>query len=397
MKMLRICLYPHPSSKNHGCEAIAVATAKIFSESFIAKKTLLTKYEMSDSRFGDDLVCSMYDNIICCAMPHIKRWTKQWFFLQVKRIFGNASIIKWLSERFINDNEELLENNDLFVSIGGDNYCYGHPTSLYAVHNAVVRKKKKSVLWGCSIEPKAIDAEMVDDLRLYDCIIARESITFQALLEHGLTNVCLYPDPAFTLETIESSQKFPSNSIGINLSPLIMNYAADTETIRLAFKKMIDYILQNTDMNVILIPHVTASTTDDRTELEYLINSVNCPERVFWAEDQNCCRIKDIISQCRFFVGARTHATIAAYSSCVPTVVCGYSVKAKGIAKDIFGSHEHYVIPVDTISRDDELIAVFQWLWQNEKAIREHLKQVIPDFIARAGQAGREIADVLSR
>ena len=55
------------------------------------------------------------------------------------------------------------------------------------------------------------------------------------------------------------------------------------------------------------------------------------------------------------------------------------------------------MIPVDTISRDDELIAVFQWLWQNEKAIREHLKQVIPDFIARAGQAGREIADVLSR
>ena len=53
--------------------------------------------------------------------------------------------------------------------------------------------------------------------------------------------------------------------------------------------------------------------------------------------------LKGFIARCRFFVGARTHATIAAYSSCIPTFSVGYSIKAKGIAQDIFGTYKNYV------------------------------------------------------
>ena len=49
---------------------------------------------------------------------------------------------------------------------------------------------------------------------------------------------------------------------------------------------------------------------------------------------------KGYIARMRFFIGARTHATIAAYSNCVPTLVLGYSVKSKGIAKDLFGEEK---------------------------------------------------------
>ena len=49
----------------------------------------------------------------------------------------------------------------------------------------------------------------------------------------------------------------------------------------------------------------------------------------------NAIQYKGYIARMRFFIGARTHATIAAYSNCVPTMVLGYSVKSKGIAKDI--------------------------------------------------------------
>lgn len=44
-------------------------------------------------------------------------------------------------------------------------------------------------------------------------------------------------------------------------------------------------------------------------------------------KEYNCEQLKYIISRCRFFVGARTHATIAAYSSEIPTLVLGYSIK----------------------------------------------------------------------
>ncbi|MFR4670990.1 MAG: hypothetical protein ACLT69_14285 [Intestinibacter bartlettii] len=65
--------------------------------------------------------------------------------------------------------------------------------------------------------------------------------------------------------------------------------------------------------------------------------------------------IKGYISRCRLY-RARTHATIAAYSTCVPTLVIGYSVKAKGIAKDIFGTYENYVLPVQYYQIEFDLI-----------------------------------------
>ena len=55
------------------------------------------------------------------------------------------------------------------------------------------------------------------------------------------------------------------------------------------------------------------------------------------------------------FIGARTHSTIAAYSSGVPTLVVGYSVKAKGIAKDLFGTEENYVLPVQALKEENNL------------------------------------------
>lgn len=65
------------------------------------------------------------------------------------------------------------------------------------------------------------------------------------------------------------------------------------------------------------------------------------------------------------FIGARTHATIAAYSSCVPTLVVGYSIKARGIAKDLFGTDEGYVLPVQALAKKEDLVNAFDWLYQN--------------------------------
>ena len=109
----------------------------------------------------------------------------------------------------------------------------------------------------------------------------------------------------------------------------------------------------------------------------------------------DCKELKNIISQCRFFIGARTHATIAAYSTCVPTLVCGYSVKAKGIAKDLFGSYENYVIPVQTINNEKQLIDAFLWMEKNEESIRDRLETIMPDYIDKAYEAGKVILNEL--
>ena len=98
-------------------------------------------------------------------------------------------------------------------------------------------------------------------------------------------------------------------------------------------------------------------------------------------EDGNCCKLKGYIARCRFFVGARTHATIAAYSSCVPTLVIGYSVKARGIAKDLFGTEENYVLPVQQLREPDQLTNAFHWLEAREDSIRMHLTSRMQEYL----------------
>ena len=65
--------------------------------------------------------------------------------------------------------------------------------------------------------------------------------------------------------------------------------------------------------------------------------------------DAPCEELKGCISRCRFLVAARTHASIAAYSTGVPTLVAGYSVKARGIARDLFGTEDGHVLPVQAM------------------------------------------------
>ena len=114
-------------------------------------------------------------------------------------------------------------------------------------------------------------------------------------------------------------------------------------------------------------------------------------------DDYNCMELKGYISRCRMFIGARTHSTIAAYSTCVPTLVIGYSVKAKGIAKDIFGTYENYVLPVQSLSNKDDLINAFEWMKDNEDVIRKHLNEFMPGYKEKALQGKVEIEKLLEK
>ena len=175
--------------------------------------------------------------------------------------------------------------------------------------------------------------------------------------------------------------------IGINASPLILSNGANADLVVEAYCKLISKILKLTDCGIALIPHVVWKQNDDREILQLLYDKFKNSNRIVMVNDHNCMELKGYIARCRMFVGARTHATIAAYSTEVPTLVLGYSVKSRGIAKDIFGSEEKYVIPVQDITNVNTLADGFIWMLDNEKKIREHLHSVIPQYIANAMKA----------
>lgn len=381
----RIVMYLHGGSGNHGCEAIINSTCHMIED---IPKLLVTNSEKEDRSYSLEPLCDILQERKIAEHFFAHVWYYAW-----RAVFHDPE--SFMRYRF----KEVLGKNKapLYLSVGGDMYCYDLSRREAIVANSAFNQAgAKTVLWGCSIEPKLLrKPEMVEDMKRYALITPRESITEQALLEAGVTeNVKRFPDPAFALTPQET--KLPTGfregrTIGINISPMIIRHEQEPGITISNYKKLIDHILQTTQDSVALLPHVMWNHNDDRLTLAELYRGYAGNDRVFLFPDMSCQQIKYVISKCRVFIGARTHATIAAYSTCVPTLVVGYSVKARGIARDLFGTEDNYVLPVQSLQTSDELIDAFQWLMQEETAIRTRLENVMPSYRADALKAGEEI------
>ena len=107
--------------------------------------------------------------------------------------------------------------------------------------------------------------------------------------------------------------------------------------------------------------------------------------RVFMLPDHlNAMQYKGYVKRLSGLVTARTHVSVAAYSTFVPTLVIGYSVKARGIARDLFGSEEGHLIPAQELSGEAELVAAYDAMMRRGDAEREQLQKRMPSY--QAGQ-----------
>ena len=167
------------------------------------------------------------------------------------------------------------------------------------------------------------------------------------------------------------------DTVGLNFSPLVLerNPKAMKATINL-----IKYILEKTESVIALTPHVMEIRNDDSEILNKLYEQFKNTNRVILLPNNlTAIQYKGYISRMRFFIGARTHATIAAYSSYVPTMVLGYSIKSRGIAKDLFGE-EKLVLGINDISNTEKLTKGVDELLRDEESIKTTLKNIIPEI-----------------
>lgn len=389
--MKKIFLYMHTGSQNHGCEAIVTSTCKIlnYNKKYI---TLFSDNPKEDINSNIDLMCDVKAN-------------KEFRKYSIDHVIGTLRRRLFGSLYFYYQNLINGSNSDVIaLSIGGDMYCYkGCSTKLAKTNLMLKRKGAQTALWGCSIEPALLNSKnIVSDLNRYDLITSRESITYNALLERGINkNTHLYPDPAFLLDSVELTlpDRFvENNTVGINVSPLIMSLETGENITYRNYSYLVEHIIHTTDMQIALIPHVTYIDNNDLGPLTALYEQFNNTGRVVLLGDKyNCMELKGFISRCRMFIGARTHATIAAYSTCVPTLVVGYSVKARGIARDIFGSEENMVTPVQSLEHEDDLVKAFKYIQENEDANRKHLQDFMPSYIEKAWLAGEEIKKLIEK
>lgn len=383
-----INFYIHSGSGNHGCEAIVRASSEILKE----KICLYSVHPEQDKLYGIDDICKIEQD----DYVFYPRFGLKWLCVAIhKRLTGKGDLaLKFIRRNLLKD----IKKDEVYCSIGGDNYCYPGTEDLASINRIIKKKGARTVLWGCSVEPELLKQDEIKrDMQQFDLITARETISYNALVKIN-SNTILVADPAFALPKVDlplPSGWIEGNMIGINASPLILDNGKSGELVFEAYRQLIHCILEKTDCGIALIPHVVWENNDDRKILEKLYNSIEAKDRMILLNDANCMELKGFISRCRMFIGARTHATIAAYSTHVPTLVLGYSVKSKGIAKDLFGTDEKYVLPVQNIKDINELADGFIWLMKNEEEIRNHLKCVMPEYVSRTKAANEAVKKLL--
>lgn len=396
--MKKIMLYQHGGSYNHGCEALATTVSEIITKTVNNSQVLLSSSQPhQDKRYN---IASIH-KIILANIP-LRRFTFDYFIYQFnKRILKNANLVY----HCLIDHSCIRHSNEMsaYVAIGGDMYCYGKGRSFWRTDEILKKRNKNLVLWGCSVEPDDLPGELAEHLKNFDLITARESLTYEALIANGLADkVHLVADPAFLLEKEELP--LPENwkegkMVGINLSPLVLDYTDNKEQVVQSIYALIEYIIENTDMNVALIPHVRLKGTDDVAVMKPIYDHFKASNRVILFDNMalGCKQLKGYISRCRFFIGARTHSVIAAYSTYVPALALGYSVKANGIAKDIFGYSENLVVPVQTLDSPQAVINCFNYLVENESALKSHLEEFIPEYKEKAKISGELLNKLINK
>lgn len=382
-----IALYSHSGSMNHGCEAIIRSTYKILDRPM----KLYSLNAKEDYRYN---IQKIYD--VLPDEDYLPQKPSLNYYLAASefKIFKRTRLLSKFRRNILLSS---AQKGDVFISVGGDNYCYRGREILGDINYWLHKKGVKTILWGCSIEPDTLNTEIIRDLKRYDAITVRESISFDALRAAGLCNIALCADPAFQLDKREVNlpKKFIATPIlGINISPLILEYGNSSLIIK-NYEKLIEYILEQTDYSIMLIPHVVTPKSDDRVAIEPLYEKYKETGKVLVVEDCNCEELKGYISKCKFFIGARTHSIIAAYSSMVPTLAVGYSVKAKGIAKDIFGEYTPYVISSQSMERNDDLLDKMLNIIENEAKIRNYLQNTMPSYKERAYEGLKYIENLI--
>lgn len=186
-----------------------------------------------------------------------------------------------------------------------------------------------------------------------------------------------FTDLAFSLKFTPAASKSETShdtlQVGINVSGLLYNQSLASNNFSLKMKyhtfveNLIEYFLAK-DIYVVLVPHVISKIEmeDDVSICQRLKDKY--PQTTISPVFDNPSDVKGYISKFDFFIGARMHATIAAFSSGVPVVPCAYSMKFKGVFENL---GYNAVIDAKKLTTEDAYNKTIEMFSKSEKLAKD--------------------------
>lgn len=363
---MKLAIYGHGGSENHGNEAIVRGVRNLFPNDEI---TLYSHHTNADIHFGLDEICKVKPMTGKCPL-----WICRLHdFLKKINVFCSL-YYKYRFKPFLKD----LDNETVYLLEAGDQYCeQNEHRRWYAYLNKKIKSVgAKTVMLGCTINPDILnDKKVIKDLNNYSAVIARESVTYNALIKAGVI-AKLAPCPAFKMEKeipifdaqADIIERY--NTVGFNIGFLQQGNEKYYDALYRNYKNAIQYLIDNTDYYIALIPHVNWNyCTTDYIALDKLYKEFKNYDRVYLVNEYNAPTQKYHISKCKLFISLRTHASISALSSGVPTIIAGYKIKSIGLANDIYEGKYDMLAEVQSLDGD--------FVIKNKiKNVLEHLEDI---------------------
>jgi colanic acid/amylovoran biosynthesis protein len=328
-----------------------------------------------------------------------------------RRLFGGRQPIR------VTGLDPWLGNARMVLEVGGDNYSldYGRPDVHLEIDRQILDQGLPLAIWGASIGPfdadPAFETEILAHFARLSRIFVRETISHDYLVERGLRNVSLMADPAFLLKPaappeILWDEAAAKGAIGLNFSPFqakmfggeAINYwqfgPAQFDPLVALCAQMVAALVRRYDRPILLVPHVITdfAWNNDWALLQRVMGALapSIRDRVqCLPSNLRSAELKWAIAACSMFAGSRTHSTIAAMSSGIPTLTFGYSRKSVGLARDLY-DHDDFCIPLNRFSVA-AVMAAFDRMMEQEGDLKLLVARQSGISVERALAAGREL------
>ena len=286
------------------------------------------------------------------------------------------------------DFKSIFKKADFILDLGqGDSFAdiYGVDRfeQINLIHIIARNLKKPYCILPQTIGPFTNDAIRIkahESIVKADLCMARDKQSYEYVITNTpeQKSIAEYIDVAFFMPYTKITPDNRFVHVGLNISSLMWNggYTKNNQfglkdDYKSVVKSIINYFLDIPGIKLHLVSHVVDSERgiENDYEVSYeLWREYNSPRLVLAPFALGPIEIKSYIAGLDFFMGARMHATIGAFSSGVPVVPMAYSRKFNGLFEDTLDYHYMTDLKVQT---KEEVIETIKDAFEKRTELKE--------------------------
>lgn len=361
------------NNPNLGCAALTFSLLTVL-EKIAQKKNIEVKYCFFCEEASSDEIKKIADELEIEKERIELSGVLTWEFYS---IYSALRTVRWIPRTYMAIKELKkcnfiidLTQGDSFTDIYGEKRFYRLSANKRLVELIGTKLILGPQTYG-PFEDRKIKRYVKKIIERANIVIARDEKSKIFLEEFCDKNILVATDLAFRLPYIQKKEEENSSiiKIGINPSGLLCKKKTDGSEfdtiLAMDFDdyllKLINWLKEKGNYEIHLIPHVGNEAIDAFPDIENVI---------YHKQFSSPIQAKSLISNMDIFLGARMHATIAAFSSGVATIPLAYSRKFAGLFENI---GYNYTIDLQKLDESQALDITKQYIEEYKK-----IKQEIP-------------------